>query len=368
MKKQAVMFISPVPRTSPQGRSAYTYVTSSGEIVNAGRNFGREVGKIYNFPTTEDGTRIASGLGRAVDNPWYDKDPANINEGLPSHWHVGADWRLQAQRLVANPEITKQLELEVRFNLPEGTLTDQKKLSPRLKDRQKDDQGNLIETFQLILYDRGNRFDDTTLRGALAIEMSKVSRKIANNKASVNPSRHDFYVSAEDEAMVEKNNKQDIINEAVTDLTLLRRNHTLFVRYQIATILGLVKGIVNENTVKSALNEYVSASGKNQLKNIEEFNKLNKLVTEGKEGMQKLWIKYLLKQAVNSHVMSLKSGHFIWHSKKGIDNLFDLGSNEQKVWKLFYDEFIKYAEEDVAENHYKDLLDELKYKGVKTEE
>jgi len=370
MKKRTVttMFIKPVQRTSVQGRSNYHYVSPTGELINANRSFAKDVGKIYNFPATSDGTAIVTGLGRMVDNPWYNKDPKNVNEGLPEHYFVGANWMNQVEKLVTYPEITKQLELEVRFNKPEGFLTDQKNLHFSLRQRKDSDKANYLETFQAVFYDRSNRLDDTTLRSALIMELAKVSKKIAKDKDAINPSKHDFFIATEDEAVIERNNKQDIINDAITDLTLLRRNFTFFVRYQVAVVLGQVKGIVNEHTLKGALNSFIASNTKTQLKNIDKFNELYALIQQGKEGLEKLWIKYLIQQALNSHVMSVNSGHYIWHSKKDVSNLFDLGSNEKKVFKLFYDEFIKYGEEDIVENHYNDLLQELKTKGIKTEE
>jgi len=370
MKKHiaTVMYIEPLQRTSVQGRAAYTYITPGGEAVNAGRSFAKDVGKVHNFPANADGTSIVTKLSRMVDNPWYGKEPSNVNDGLPEHYHVGADWMNQVTRLVKDHQITKQLELEVRFNKPEGFLTDKKNLHYDIRSRNKTAEPNYLETFKAIFYDRTNRFDDTTLRSALIMELARVAKRIAPTKNEANPSKHDFYIGVEDQAVVEKNYKQDIINDAITDLTLLRRNHTGFVRYQIAIVLGLVKGMVSEATLKGAFNNYITLNSKDQMNNIEKFNEIITMLAEGRKGLEKLWIKYLLKQAVNVNVMGIKSGHYLWYSKKGIDNLFDLGSNETKVYKLIYDEFIKYGEEDVVENLYKDLLEELKYKGVKTDE
>lgn len=370
MKKQAVttIFIDPVQRTSVQGRNSYTYVTPSGDPVNTGRSFAKGAEKRYNFPSSSDGTSIVTNLNRMVDNPWYNKDPQDVNDGLPEHYHVGADWMRHVEQLVKEPQITKQKELEIRFNQPEGFLTDKKNLHFSFKSRSKDIEPNYLERFQVILYDRSNRFEDTSLRQALIIELAKVSKKIAPDKASVNPSRHDFFISTKDQALIEKNVKQDIINDAITDLTLLRRNQTPFLNYQVATVLGVVKGMVSDAAIKKAMNDFIGTSGKEQMNNIQKFNEMVELINKGKEGVEKLWIKYVLKQALNFNLMSIKSGHYIWHSKKDIPNLFDLGSNELKVYKLFYDEFIKYGQKDVIENHYKDLLDELSSKGVKLNE
>ena len=102
--------------------------------------------------------------------------------------------------------------------------------------------------------------------------------------------------------------------------------------------------------------------------NIQKFNEIIKLINEGAEGMRKVWVLYLIQQALNSNIMSTKAGEYIWHAKKGIDNLYNLGSSKKQVVKLFEAEFDKYQGDDDIENWYKDLLDELKTKGVKLEE
>lgn len=364
------MFITPVPRTSVQGRSEYSFVRQDGTQVPAGRTFAKTATKRYSFPSTIDGTALNTGLNRMVSNPWYNRNEDDINEGLPEYFHVGADWMSQIKRITKSEKITKQLELEIRFNLDEGHLTNKKLLRPEFKSRSREmnDPFNFLETFKIILYDRPNRFDDTTLRGALAQELAKVSGKIAKTKSKANPSRHHFYISEENEAAIERTARQDIVNDAVTDLTLLRRNHSPFVSYQVAVILKKVKGTVAPVVVKDELNNFVATKNNSQLDNIKEFNKLNSLINEGAEGISKMWIMYLIQQALNTNIMSLKAGEYIWHSKKGIDNLYNLGSNVNSVHKLFLSEFNKYQGTDDVDNWYNELLKELKTKGVKLEE
>ena len=360
------MFISPVPRKSVQGRGEYVYVKPDGTPVPADRSFAKDAEKRYSFPQTVDGTSLNTGLDRLVSNPWYNKTKESIRENLPAHLQIGASWNKEFDRVIADEQISKQFELEVRFNLEEGTLTSQKNLDHRFKQRKKDAVPTFLEKFYVILYDRANRFEDTTLRSALVQELAKVSGKIASSKANSNPSMHHFYISEENEADIERTIKADIVNDAIADLVMLRRNHDPFFAYQVAVVLKKIKGAVAPVTVKDTLNEFIASSNKRQLNNIKQFNNIIKLIAKGAEGMNKLWIMYCLQQAVNTNVISISGGSYIWHSKKGIDNLHNLGTNQKTVLKLFYEEFQKFqGEDDETENWYKDLLIELRSKGVK---
>lgn len=363
-KKPNEIFISPVQRKSVQGRSDYSYVDSQGNIRSMDRSFAKGVAKRINFPASRDGSSIKTGLERLIDNPWYEID---LND-VPEHLNYGVSWSAKMPDIIKKPKISKQLELEIKFDLAENYLTNRKNLSHSFKRRDKDAKPNYLETFSALLYDRPNRFDDTTLRSALIMELAKVSNRIANSKKEVNPSRHHFYISQENEAAVERAIKDDFINDAITDLTLLRRNHDSFMSYQIAIVLGIVKSRVASAVVKDALNGFIKSKTKTQMQNIKDFNRIIDLLNEGIEGKNKLYIEYLLKQATNNNVISLKNGRHIWHSKKGIENIYDLGTKRDKVLKLFYDEFIKFDEDINAENWYGELVEELKTKGIKLEE
>jgi hypothetical protein len=354
------MYLSPVERKSVQGRSDYAFIDSNGNIIAMKRSFAKEASKRYMFPSSIDGTRVVTGLDRPVDNKWFNLD---ISEVM-----VGPKWESKMEEIVKKPSITKQLELEIRFDLPQGTLTDKKNLHHSLKLRDKDAKPNFLESFYVVLYDRPNRFTDDTLRGALTVEMAKVSGKIATSKAVVNPSKHDFYVSEENEAAIERAAKQEIINNAITDLTLLRRNHTEFMRYKVAVILDLVKGIVSEVVVRDEYNKFITDTSAKQLENIEKFNNITATLNDGTRGLDKLQVMYVLKQAVNSNAMSISSGEYLWHSKKGVQNLYNLGSRYDKILKLFMDEFEKYTINSEQDNLYGDLVAELKTRGIRIDE
>lgn len=358
------VFITPVERKSVQGRSDYSYLDSTGNLIPMKRSFSKGAGKKYNFPAHIDGRSIKSDLSRSVINKWYQQDPHNLD----LHLKVGPQWENRMETVVSKERISKQMELEIRFDLAPGTLTNERKLHYNLKLRKAGDIPNMLESFNITLYDDSNRFTDETLRGALAIELARVSGKIASTKGDVNPSRHDFFISQENEAAIEAVAKQEIINNAITDLTLMRRKQTPFFRYSIATILKLVKGTVSDVIVKQQFDKFITDKSKGQLDNIEKFNKIVALIDEGEQGLNRLHIMYLIQQAVNTHLMSVKSGNYIWHSKKGIDNLYNLGSKYSAVVQLFQTEFDKYDPEEEGENWYASLIEELQTKSVKIEE
>ena len=364
---ETTMFITPVPRTSVQGRSNYSYISPDGKTIPAGRSFAKGAQKRYTFPRTRDGFQLKTGLSRLVPNPWYGRPANNPNEGLPEHYHIGADYVLEIPSIVEKKQLTKQQELEIRFNKPAGYLTNLCKLIDPLKKRSKDDRGTFLEEFHIILYDEHNQFDNTTLRGCLAMELAEQSGRIAPNKAKANPSKHHFYVSDKNEAAIERAAKQDIINDAIADLTIIRRQYPVFISYQIAVILGLLRGEVAPVTVKNSLNDYITTSRKDQMSNIESFNRVTKLL-DSATTKDIMWIEYVLQQAVNNNVLRLNAGHYIWPAKKGIQNVYDLGTKKDSVIKFFLEQYNMYVLDEDADNYYKDIIRQLSNAGVKLSE
>jgi hypothetical protein len=358
------MYLNPVERVSVQGRGQYSYIDSLGQAVPMNRSFSKTAGKRYSFPPTIDGMSVKTELSRLVINPWYGLDVDN----LPPEKVVSQKWVDTLHQIKDKEQISKQLELEMRFDLDEGMLTNVKNLHFNIKMRGKEDKPNFLETFFIVLYDRANRFTDETLRGALAIELARVSGKIAEKKSIVNINRHDFYISEENEDAIERTAKQDIVNDAITNLTLLRRKHTFFTRYQVGVVLGKVKGTVSESILKDELNKFINTKGKDQMQNIKEFQRLYDMIDEGQKGMDKLQIEYVVKQAINSNVIGISGGNYTWHSKKGVDNLYNLGTKHSNVIKLFTGEFMKYDPDSDQENWYGDLITELRQKSIRISE
>lgn len=368
MKKYANIFITPVQNKSVQGRSEYVVVKPDGTTLPAERSFSKGVGKRYMFPRRGEGKNVVCELSRLVDNPWYNKTSENVNEGLPNHYKMGGNWINKLKDISELKKISKQQELEIRFDLEDNNLTSSCNLDYRFTMRKEGDRPNELESYTIILYDNPNRFDNTTLRGSLAMELTRVNGKIAKNKKNVNPSRHHFYISSENEEVMERNAKQNVINNAITDLTLLSRNQSLFMRYQIGILTSVIKGKVSESTLTEALNNLIVVKSNRQMNNIEKFNEFIDIVNTGAEGVEKLYLMYLIKQATDTNIIGTSGGSFTWYSKKGQDHVYDLGTSYSKLLKFFVDEELKYNRESPEGNWYHELIQELKTKGVQIDE
>jgi hypothetical protein len=81
----------------------------------------------------------------------------------------------------------------------------------------------------------------------------------------------------------------------------------------------------------------------------------------------RVYIKYLVEQAVKNYVILMDGGKYIWRSQKGIDNLYSLGIKGHTVENLFLQEYEQYDPKDPnPDNAYVKLINELKGFGVKT--
>ena len=95
------VFITPVERKSVQGRSDYSYLDSTGNLIPMKRSFSKGAGKKYNFPAHIDGRSIKSDLSRSVINKWYQQDPHNLD----LHLKVGPQWENRMETVVSKEGI-----------------------------------------------------------------------------------------------------------------------------------------------------------------------------------------------------------------------------------------------------------------------
>lgn len=360
MKKGvSTMFVNPVERISVQGRHEQMYINSTGDMKPMKRTMANDTYKKYHFPLDSNTGKLRTGLDETISNPYFGRNPKELA--------VGSNWREKIKDIVEKREITKQTYFEILDNREEGFYNSDA-MSFSLRKRGPNDKQTFLQGFSIILYDRPNPFSDDTPRGRLAQQLVKIHGRIAPSKAEANPGRHHFYISEENEAAVERTRKQDIINDAITDLTIMRRNHTTYRNYQMVILLKEAKGEVAEVTIKDILNKYISEKSIHQMDNIDKFNRYHNLLNGGREGVEKYDIMYLIQQAINTNVMSIREGHYVWHSKSGIPNVYKISTNLEKVVNFFLAEYGKYDEADEnADNWYKELLTEVKNKGIKVE-
>lgn len=379
MKNQSstVVFVNPVQRISPQGRDKQTFTfhdPKTNELIvtqnmNKTREFG--VGSEYSFKYNPVTNRLETGLDKTIKNPFYGLEPSEVSET----YGLRHEWLDILPTLVKQTEIKKQTWFEILDNTIPNYYTSEIAggitIFNLTKSTRIPEQHNFLQKFSIILYDKPNRFSDDTPRGRLAIQLIKHHNKIAHNKMSVNSALHDFYISEENEAAMEKAKKQDVINEAVFNLVKLQKEGSDFINYQVSCLLTthdgkpIVKGEISNSEIKRRLNEYIG-DGNNQMENIEKFDKINSLL-QNKEGRETLHIMYLIQQALNTGVMDMKDGYYVWHSKSGTPNMYK-HINYDKLLSLLFAEQKKWNPEDPSvTNWYGDLYNEVRLKGIRFE-
>ncbi len=378
MKSSKIVYVNPVPRIATQGRDKQVFTTidpRTGEAIPGTRmdktkEFGTQ--SEYSFPYNPRTNRLETGLDVSIPNPIYQLSAEEAMENY-SLSHV---WREHLEKLVTQKEIKKQTWYEILDDVQPGFYTSE--LAARMtifnfsKSTKTDQSPNFLERFKIILYDHPNRFEDDgtkeTSRQRLSIELIKVHNRIANSKREMNPTTHHFYISEENEAEMEKMRKQDIIEEAMFLKVKLQREATDYKNYQVASLLTqkngkpLVEGSATPSKVKRDLSTYLS-EGSTQMENIDKFNKVMSLL-DSKEGRDRFEIMYLVQQAVNTGVISVRDGYYIWNSKAGTPNMHK-HINYDKFIALLLSERKSFDPKDtVTTNWYSDLFNEVKDKGA----
>lgn len=372
MKSQfKIIFVNPVHRIPTQGRDKQVFTTidpKTGEAIpsygmNKTKEFGTATTLSFQFnPTTN---RLQTGLDVSVANPFYQLEPSEVVDKYSlSHY-----WKEQLPFIVNKKEIKKQTLYEIYDDVAPGYYTSEVTGTIFNLKRFKDiPQPNYLQSFSITLYDGPNRFTDETPRGRLAIQLIENHSVIAKNKNSANSGMHMFYVSELHEAERENAKKQDIIDEATWEKVNLQKNGSDYMNYKISCLLTtnsgrpLIQGEESREGVKNALSTYLNDKS-HQMENIDKFLKLINMLKE-KEAKERLDIMYLIQQAVNTKVMDIKNGYYIWNSKRGVpnmekhnnyDKLVSLLQNESKVWN---------PKDPSVTNWYGDLYNEVKDKGI----
>jgi len=375
MKKatEQIVFVSPVPRISAQGRDKryYTSYTTGGSarVHNLNQTHENNTSVQIKFYYKASENKYVTGLDELVPNEFQGQPEAIVA--------ASSYWSEKAQEIAKHEMISLQTLYEIKDNVAPGYYTNVVTNDMTIFNfihtpvGQTTPKCSFIESFKLILYPNGlNRFTSETVRGRMAIQLLKNHPQIAKSKQEANPDIHKFYISQEDEALHEKTRKQDLINDAAYNIVELWKKETVLTRYQIACLLkdsyrtSIIKGDVNDERVKSAINEYIHTNSANQINNIETFNKyVGMLSTE--EGRKRLLIEYMIVKAIDVNTMGIQDGYYTWFSKRGIDNVFKLGTDLNKVIKFFGDEYEKYSPDDKSTNWFGELAEELNKKGVR---
>lgn len=373
------LWVTPVQRIPTQGRDKQTFEfvdPKTGQIVTTkAMNKTREIGSVarYAFVANYQKGKYETGLEETMPNPFKDLDV----ESIMTQYSLGTEWRDILPNITSQPKITKQVYYEILHGQKPGfydTTADIEnsvfRFHPGKYKNESLPKSSFIASFNISCYDGPNRFTDETPRGMMAIQLIKNHPKFAASKQHVNPSLHDFYISEENEAAMERLRKQDIIDEVTSRKVTLLRSTSTFKPYQVACLLTketgkpVITGEANIDLVKQQLNLFLG-EGKEQFRNIEQFNNLLDLLNS-KETQPRFEILYLLQQAKNTGLVSQSNGVTWWVSRRDTDKY--KWDSFEKLTNFLVQEYATYLPgEEEQTNYYKILVDELKAKNIRME-
>ena len=374
MKSHKIVFVNPVPRIPTQGRDKQTYTIidpKTGDlIVTQGMNKTKEFGAAteISFQYNSVTGRIQTGLDIAVTNPFYGLEPEEV---ILSN-NLSHQWREIISEIVKKKEIKKQTLFEIYDDVEPGYYTSEVAGGVTIfnfsKFAKAPEKTNFLQNFKIILYDGPNRFTDETSRGRLAIQLIENHESIAKSRNLANPGIHSFYISEQHEAEKELEKKQDIINRAIFQLVKLQEEGSEYKNYQVACLLTkhsgqpLIVGQESKSNIKRSLTNYFKEESY-QMENIDKFTKLIEMLKE-KESRERFDIMYLVQQAINTGVITLRNGYYTWHSKSGVPNMYKHNNYDKFISLLQTESKVWNSEETTVTNWYGDLYNEVKQKGI----
>lgn len=369
IKGKRTIYVLHVERQSVQGRHNYSVDLGSGTQVSLGRVRAKGIKIPFGFVKRKGTNILDTGLDVMIENPYYSRD---LNE-LDQEFKPGSNWVDKYDSIKDREQIDKQTYYEILDNVPQGYYTSVCNMRTMVEigaDAQalRDSHPTFLEKFSVFLNEGVNTFPSTSQRGRLGQLVCERHPKIANSRDLINPDYHEFYIGSAEEATIEKNRKIDKVMDAIADLREVQRNYSQFTSYQLAVVLDLLQGDSSDATVELTLKDYIWESKKtNKGKQEERLSNFRDKYDLLKNDPDRLYIQYLIKQALNTGVF-LTSGtrHIMWPNKKGIDNLYDLGTNMKKIERMFFEQLELYDPSIDADNWFADLERELKMKGVRT--
>lgn len=369
-KGTKTVYVVAATRQSVQGRHNYSVDLTNGTKVTMERSRAKGINIPIGF--VRQGSKLKTGMDVILDNPYYQLE---LNE-LDDNDKPGSHWVDKYDAIKTREKIDRQTLYEFLDNVPQGTYSSVVGRSTMAEigaDVQKfiKETSNFLETFSVYLHEGVNPFSDNTQRGRLGILACENHPKVARNRDLFNPDMHEFYIGSEEEAVVLKNRKIDRVMDTVADLKLLQREHPKFDMYQIAVVLGIAQGDVKETTLEMLLKDFVwEAKKTNEGTQEERLDKFDAIFSLLKENPDRLYIRYLMKQALNSGVFQISGArHVMWPNKKGYPNLYDLGTNVPKIENMFLEQYNLYTPMENADqesdNWYFDLERDLKARGIR---
>lgn len=293
------------------------------KFVETGQTSGKRkpsnVSEALRFPPSRKAGRYLTGLDEMIPNHLKGSDPVELR----GRYGLSEKWESILPSIVKADSISRQRYYEILDGAEPDYYTSVIPASIRnsentvFRTKTTSDQ-TAIERFELILYEGANVFTSETSRGRLAIQMLRNHPEVARKREMVNRDIHRFYIAEEDEEAIDRLDVDNVENDAIVEFTILKRNNEPKKLYQVAVILGLVRGSVSETTVTDQLNRFL----KNKVTSNERLAKKIKLqefleVCEMLNKNYNLFIAtYASAQALNVGAVYADTGRLIWKSQR----------------------------------------------------
>lgn len=326
-------YIKPKARRSAQGRRLVIEVNGKREE----RTKAKGTAFVFQILKKRDGT-LNTGLDYHVPNDWHKKSLDEVQ--LPSNWSGSDIWKRET--------ITKQEELELKYNQKPGFFTNVPETDPK--------KYTYMQTFMYRLEDTENVVDLNTMKGEIFFEAANASPRIANSEEeALYDLNARFFISSVNQAQEKKATMKRMLLKANSRLDELEEKHGVPTMRKVAVILGLVTTQTNSDYILSELSDFINDNPKKSAENITKFNEVYKLLSS--PAKRRIFnARFLLKDLVNYRVLSERLGAFYWKSREGT-SLDCIGKTEATALAFLTDKS--------NEPHIKDLEKELEtYKGL----
>jgi len=366
------IWVNPVERISFQGRhrQVYEIKTENGLVPTVSKRKSRESNTAveYSFPYNSNTGKLYTTLDKVIQNPLYELTPEEVSEryAIPETWNGILD------KITKQPQIKKQTFLEIKHGVDPDYYTSNVNyvMTSLPSDIRSYSDKSFLSTLKVILYPRPNKFDDSTPRQELLmciIESLAETGIIAKNESIVNSSLHDFYISQENELEQKQAKYKEQVEDATYNLVKLKREYGDYRTYQMSITIkdvngdSIITGKPTKETINNALSDFVSHKDSTQLNRVEQFQESYTLMVEQPDLFD---VKYLVQQACNYKVIGHRDNQYIWHSKAGSQDVYNLGTSFDKMVSFFYNEYVTHNTESDITNWYADLLEELRMKNI----
>ncbi len=368
LKSGVRIIVKPVPRESVQRRhltpvkifdSVKKQFVDTGHV--SGKTKARGATDILRFVPEREKGRFRTGLEQFVDNEFKGADWMEVK----GRFNLSDQWTPLLPEIVDKDKISRQQWFEILDGVDPGYYSsvmhqDLRSTSTVFSNDPKRAR-TAIETFEVILHDGANTFHTDTSRGRLAIQLLKNHPEVALSREVVNSSYHNWYIAEENEEELDRVKLDNLENEAIAELTMIKKNNPEHKLEQIAVILGLIRGQVSPMVILDQLNRYIKTKGPDKVDNIENFLRIASIL---KDNPRRFETMYLIRQAVNLKILYTDGGYMFWKSQRDRAELFRWKSEEAFLYFIEEQQQSYDPKSPTSENAFATFLDELKQFGI----